>query len=342
MPKGSVTGVHFNRSILILTPQRALKFTATTQERHYIWLTALSFLSHSPISMKDLAPMPPMPPEERSGSGHDINPAASLGGSLRRRPIRDSIKIAKGSAARPQFRSFTTDGIPTTSGFARSPAREQYDPVNDAAMPPVIRRYHNRNRSNTAPKPTASAFRALLSRDSGPSATAPSVAVSSGNASTEQEALTPSPNLPSMTSSRRGSEASALGRPQLGPSISAFDLGMGSGFFDSASNASHAAGMTVRMDAFTADQQRNAMMGIRGPPIPARGGLRNLRLGRPSMRNLKDPSTSSWVQNENSMNVRNSMSPVDILETPTEERFSESTTRGSNEVGVGGGYFRGF
>lgn len=38
---------HFNRSILILTPSRAIKFTALTKERHYIWLTALSFLAHS-------------------------------------------------------------------------------------------------------------------------------------------------------------------------------------------------------------------------------------------------------------------------------------------------------
>lgn len=36
----------FNRSILVLTPTRALKFTAITRERHYLWLTALSFLAH--------------------------------------------------------------------------------------------------------------------------------------------------------------------------------------------------------------------------------------------------------------------------------------------------------
>ncbi|KAK5940782.1 hypothetical protein PMZ80_007199 [Knufia obscura] len=342
MPKGSVIGPHFNRSILILTPQRALKFTATTQERHYIWLTALSFLSHSPISMNDLTPLPPMPPEEPA-SAHDISPAASLGGSMRRRPIRDSIRIAKGSSARPQFRSFTTDGIPTTSGHARPPSREQYDPINDAAMPPVIRRYHNRNRSNTAPKPTASAFRALLSRDSGPSTTAPSVAVTSEKTPTDRGQPTPSLHVPSMPSSRRGSEASALGRPPLGPPISGLDA-VGPHFFDSTANSGHAANMTMRMDAFMADQQRNAMMGNRGPPGPgpARGGLRNLRLGRPSMRNLKDPSTSSWVQQENNANIRDSMSPVETLPTPTELRFSESTTRGSSEVGAGGGYFRGF
>ena len=336
MPKGSVTGPHFNRSILILTPQRALKFTATTQERHYIWLTALSFLSHSPISMNDLAPLPPMPPEEHME--HNVSPAASLGGSLRRRPIRDSIRIAKGSNGRPQFRSFTTDGIPTMSEYERPPTQEAYDPINDAALPPVIRRYHNRNRSNTAPKPTASAFRALLSRDSGPTMHPPSTAVTSEKTMTDRGAPTPSLGLPSRPSSRRGSEASAVGLPPvpalpttpgLGPPISNIDMPLR--FFDTANNSSHAASMTMRMDAFMADQQRNAMM--RGPA--GRGPLRNLRLGRPSMRNLKDPSTSSWVAQES--NIRDSMSPVDILTTPTEMRFSESTGRGSSEVG---GYFR--
>lgn len=48
-PKG--TGALFNRSILILTPARALKFTALSAERHYMWLTALSFLAHSSPEM---------------------------------------------------------------------------------------------------------------------------------------------------------------------------------------------------------------------------------------------------------------------------------------------------
>ncbi|KAJ9662095.1 hypothetical protein H2198_001637 [Neophaeococcomyces mojaviensis] len=328
MPKGSAPGPHFNRSILILTPQRALKFTATTQERHYIWLTALSFLSHSPISMTDLAPAPPMPPEDHGVI--DTSPAASLGGSLRRRPIRDSIRIAKGSARQPTFRSFTADGIlTTTTDYERPQTQEQYDPINDAAMPPVVKRYHNRKRSNTAPKPTASAFRAFLMRDPAPPPTAaPSVAVTSEKASTDRGPLTPSLDVPSMPSSRRGSEASVAGLPPLP------NLDLSTKFFDTTSNSSHAASMTMRMDAFMAEQQRNA----RGPP--GRGPLRNLRLGRPSMRNLRDPMTSSWVQSEE--NARNSMSPVDMnaLTTPTEFRFSESTTRGSSEVGEG--YFKRF
>ncbi|KAH0265183.1 hypothetical protein KCU91_g11589, partial [Aureobasidium melanogenum] len=37
----------FDRSILILTSERALKLTAYNKERHYLWLTALSFLAES-------------------------------------------------------------------------------------------------------------------------------------------------------------------------------------------------------------------------------------------------------------------------------------------------------
>lgn len=327
MPKGSVIGPHFNRSILILTPQRALKFTATTQERHYIWLTALSFLSHSPISMNDLAPMPPMPPDVRSE--HTTSPAASLGGSLRRRPIRDSIRIAKGSNQRPNFRSFTTDGIPTTSEHAEYDSRpgttEQYDPINDAALPPVVRRYHNRNRSNTAPKPTASAFRAFLSRDL-PTPTTPSLPHIAMTSEIHIAAPpTPTLGLPSRPSSRRGSEASAFDRPLGQPNNNIGPPDINTRFFDTTSNSSHAASMTMRMDAFMAEQQRQAAM--RGPP--ARGSLRNLRLGRPSMRNLKDPSTSSWVHNDGMGYPRDSMSPVDsltfsALSTPTELKFGET------------------
>ncbi|KAK6361439.1 hypothetical protein TWF730_005167 [Orbilia blumenaviensis] len=54
----------FNRSILILTPARALKFTAGTQERHYIWLMALSFLAHSSQSPANGLTLPPALPFE--------------------------------------------------------------------------------------------------------------------------------------------------------------------------------------------------------------------------------------------------------------------------------------
>lgn len=93
-----------------------------------------------------------------------------------------------------------------------------------------------------------------------------------------------------------------------------------------------------KVDAFMA-QQHNAMVARgnfgRGPTGPMR------RLARPSMRNLKDPSTSSWAAQQSSF--RDSMSPVETLASPTDMekqfRFSESTTRGSSEAA---GYMRGY
>lgn len=45
LPKGAKPGDICARSIIVLTPERAIKFSATTEQRHYLWLTALTFLS---------------------------------------------------------------------------------------------------------------------------------------------------------------------------------------------------------------------------------------------------------------------------------------------------------
>jgi hypothetical protein len=151
IPKNSGPQPAFGRSILVLTPQRALKFTATTQERHYVWLTALSFLSHSVSGMDDIAMARPLPQQE-------YPPAIPVGGGLRRTPIRDSIRVAKG---RPRP---TLNGRSYTSPFSHirgqaipeavSPSLD-IDEESDAAEPPHIPRTasHSRKRSNTGPRP---------------------------------------------------------------------------------------------------------------------------------------------------------------------------------------------
>src|ERR1700759_2336803 len=95
LPKNHGIAEPFNRSILILTPARALKFTATSRERHYTWLTALSFLAHSPLLAPGLAnlPVPPQEPQEIPGQ-------RSRSATLKRGAIRDSVRIAK-DRARP-------------------------------------------------------------------------------------------------------------------------------------------------------------------------------------------------------------------------------------------------
>ncbi|KAE8348103.1 meiotic cell cortex C-terminal pleckstrin homology-domain-containing protein [Aspergillus coremiiformis] len=140
LPKGFDPQNQFNRSILILTPERALKFTATSIDRHYVWLTALSFLSHSSMGFHDLAALPPIPQEELVSSA----PTATL----RRNPIRDSIRIAKG---RPRPRPRSKRAFKHPEPVPELPA--EVDMV-DAADPPTIPRFsnHSRKRSNTTPR----------------------------------------------------------------------------------------------------------------------------------------------------------------------------------------------
>ncbi|KAF7594301.1 hypothetical protein BBP40_009701 [Aspergillus hancockii] len=140
LPKGFDSQHQFNRSILILTPERALKFTASTIERHYVWLTALSFLSHSSMGLHDLATLPPIPREE-------FEPSAPTA-TLRRNPIRDSIRIAKG---RPRPRPRGRRPFKHPEPVPELPAELD---IADAADPPTVPRFsnHSRKRSNTTPR----------------------------------------------------------------------------------------------------------------------------------------------------------------------------------------------
>ncbi|MCJ1308924.1 hypothetical protein MMC25_002579 [Agyrium rufum] len=182
MPKSA--GAHnpvFGRSILILTPQRALKFTATTAERHYVWLNALSFLAHSTVALQEVQPTPPpvlLPPPLSQ------RPLSPPGASLHRAPIRDSLRVAKakvaGARVRPgmqnvyaytsppgtmfQIRNNHSDGVSQThTGIEQVIA---YDGVqsgteqDEAAEPPCVPRLtaQTRKRSTTNPRTTARAL----------------------------------------------------------------------------------------------------------------------------------------------------------------------------------------
>lgn len=158
-PKGS-THI-FNRSILILTPQRALKFTAENAERHYVWLTSLSFLAHSNQAIPETLVVPqPKPLVEQ----YEIP-------KPKRRAIRDSIRLTKAKTAviksdpvmpDPSQMDSAPPSIPTRRP---PPVPEIYalpaharDMSRDAAEPPAIPRFadranqmpvHGRKRSNT-------------------------------------------------------------------------------------------------------------------------------------------------------------------------------------------------
>ncbi|KAL4725332.1 hypothetical protein ACLX1H_007479 [Fusarium chlamydosporum] len=148
-PKGT-TSV-FNRSILILTPQRALKFTAESAERHYIWLTALSFLAHSSQAVPENIQAPP--PVQHTPLPEFEAPAPKL----KRGGIRDSIRLAKGRtvgrAAPPSVPSIPSVPSSQLGDGANFPAAEpaggftSRDDSIDAAQPPLIPRFHDRNQA---------------------------------------------------------------------------------------------------------------------------------------------------------------------------------------------------
>ncbi|KAL8736905.1 MAG: hypothetical protein Q9181_002223 [Wetmoreana brouardii] len=151
MPKGADVRSLSDRSILILTAQRALKFTASSKERHYVWLTALSFLSQSTLGMEDLAAIPPVPRAEPQ-------PAHSQAGGGARRSPRDSVRIAKSKerpVMHPRHCTAPTADVASNPTIKGSTQDETNDSGSDAAEPPQIPRVsaHPRKRSNTGPRP---------------------------------------------------------------------------------------------------------------------------------------------------------------------------------------------
>ena len=166
LPKGSTAQTLFGRSILILTPARALKFTATSEERHQTWLTALAFLSQSSDGptesfQRSLAPQPQAPQETEV-------PAPQANGGSRRNTIRDSIRIAKGKS-RPDLSGVVPQPIhggggPMPDGAQDvSAAMGPLDAMTLAADPPIVPRFlvHGRRRSNTGPHKPPTSFRSF-------------------------------------------------------------------------------------------------------------------------------------------------------------------------------------
>ncbi|PLB42414.1 putative nuclear migration protein [Aspergillus candidus] len=226
LPKGTNAQNQFNRSILILTPQRALKFTAMSIERHYVWLTALSFLSHSTMGVQDLASLPPAPQEEFSSPV----PAPAL----RRNPIRDSIKIAKGRprpGPKPKLSFNQPEPVPELPLEL-----ETADSIDGAADPPTVPRFSNHARKRSNPTTRMPVLRNFSSQ-----ATMPSIASTRGSSEAHTPSQGPGVNSGRSSLSHRTSEAST---------------GTGN-FFDAVG--------TVRMEAFIdqTESNRNRVPGRR-------------------------------------------------------------------------------
>lgn len=173
-PAPKTAGPVFNRSILILTPQRALKFTAVNAERHYLWLTALSFLAHSSQAVPEniTAPQAQLkPPPAQQRPLPEFEPPVP---KVRRPGIRDSIRLAKGkgssnprsgppsipsipSVPSTRMGEVASFRVPPSSGLGSS--QHTREKSGDAAEPPMVPRFdnnrkvptsaHGRKRSNT-------------------------------------------------------------------------------------------------------------------------------------------------------------------------------------------------
>ncbi|KAI0433515.1 hypothetical protein F5Y09DRAFT_63320 [Xylaria sp. FL1042] len=150
IPKGE--NQIFNRSILILTPQRALKFTAVSSERHYLWIMALSFLAHSQQAVPEITPSL-APPKAAPAPDPELSKLKT-----KRSGIRDSIRLTKGKnptlmarhdqKLQPSVQE-EPEPVPTfpvhidPEVFASMPAHQR-EPSGDAAEPPMIPRFHGR------------------------------------------------------------------------------------------------------------------------------------------------------------------------------------------------------
>lgn len=227
LPKGFPPQSQVNRSILILTPQRALKFTATSLDRHFVWLTALSFLSDPSMGMQDLAAIPPAPQDE-------IIPPKQPA-TLRRNPIRDSIKVAKGkSRPVPKGKHSFTSQPPPLPEFP-SEELDSADPAMDAADPPCVPRFtnHSRKRSTTMPRPPT--IRSFSSQTTMPS-------WHNGGSSDAHSPVSHGFHSGRSSFSFRPSEASGGSSPGPGTSGNTSAVTTTGNFFDAIG--------TVRMEAF--------------------------------------------------------------------------------------------
>ncbi|KAL2264731.1 hypothetical protein VTJ83DRAFT_7241 [Remersonia thermophila] len=146
----------FDRSILILTPQRALKFTAPNAERHYIWLTALSFLAHSNQAIPETLTAPPQP--QPLVEQYPIP-------KPKRKAIRDSIRLTKAKAPALIKSDPVTEELqepdsapPSIPSYRPPPIPEVYrfpthtrEISRDTAEPPPIPRFLDRGFDRSSP-----------------------------------------------------------------------------------------------------------------------------------------------------------------------------------------------
>lgn len=258
LPRKPELSTAFHRSILILTPSRALKFTAINAERHALWMSALSFLSETDqVQLPQLPLVPPIPDQYQNQPQLQRQLSPSFG----RGHVRDSLRLAKGRQQPNILRSVSAQNT-SAADIADIPTRREPPPAPEddddgADFPCIPRLYsntnkHQRQRSNTSSSP---AFPPPFSGLRSFSSTAiPSTASSNTRSNPGPSSSTkgPASESSSHSGSRRPSEHSSAAA--AGGNFDHFN------FFD--------AMPTVRMQAFVDPALKNGVLYV-PPPMPA-------------------------------------------------------------------------
>lgn len=223
LPKAGMIDTPCNRSILILTPERALKFTAPNLERHYLWLTALSFLAQSGRGPPQIPRLPLKPAEEKRKSTIGVKFAAT----------RDSVRHTQGRLSRNKAKK--SPPMPSLGEDFQSTSRSEPVPAlpqsPEEAEPPNIARVrgHRRDRSSSNPasprpnNPMKTGLRSFSSSAiSDATATCASVRPSSKQSSIYKQRLSSMNSLP-RSGSGHGSAASPV-QPNLFEAVSSMQM----------------------------------------------------------------------------------------------------------------------
>jgi len=256
VPKGADASMAVSRSILVLTPARALKFTATSRERHELWMSALSFLARPEglaAPPPTVAPRPTLPI-----SAGEVRPRATRSRSPSREPstIRNTAHVTK--CQRPELHhSASQPAASTTSAMISVPDAVPRD--EGADFPAIPRLYsnttrHQRKRSHTSPRlpPALSTLRSLSSSSSSasklhlPSTTTTTINGSSSSSSRPVHPPGSSSFQPTNAPQRAASSSATTRSPDRPNFFEAID--------------------TVRMDAFVDPNLRDGVLYVPAAP----------------------------------------------------------------------------
>ncbi|KAK6006759.1 hypothetical protein QM012_005767 [Aureobasidium pullulans] len=147
----------FDRSILILTSERALKLTACNKERHYLWLTALSFLAQSgrgPPQVPRLSPGPEPAPSNAHRRRSSLLPGpilpmkTAVGPALAQDHVKGHQRLDTADSTAPPNISRTAGGRHQRKRSSTNPQHSATTSSNDGSM--TASSVFARRASNTA------------------------------------------------------------------------------------------------------------------------------------------------------------------------------------------------